>query len=513
MKWFIASVLLASAIIAPFVVLPIGRVVAQVERRQELDEATDLRLVFDRNDLPSGQYYDIMPPLGNRDRERAARIVLEEVRKYPAGYLKSLGLKYIGIFAGCAAKEDDSFRPYDPALGGYRYYGIWNGRNAIVAAFYTDHQLPLTLHHEIFHNIDAQVRDDGRFADAVSGLRPYAAPNLPNAVLAKLRSAGRGSVLKEVVSDYCRKNMAEDKAETARYVMSHLADALVQTATQPTLPGSQRILHVLASYERAGPERSMNIDWFVAIALDRRAVLTNGFAEPTHAAEVVPLELRRSAAKKNNAKNSYLKNVDAAIGDERLREAIYRVQPACVRLDNASGVTITADGHILTAAHVASRIGKTLTAHWPDGRELPAKCVAIDPFLDLAVLSAKTDRPIPFAPLAPRPPVAGTRVVCIGQPGSTTPSGRPTHYKAFAVSTGQIRELMEDPLGDQSLGRVSHDAWTYWGHSGSPLFDESGRIVAMHNSWDSKTTLRHAVPYEAIVNFLDRARIAYSIGD
>jgi Trypsin-like peptidase domain len=72
--------------------------------------------------------------------------------------------------------------------------------------------------------------------------------------------------------------------------------------------------------------------------------------------------------------------------------------------------------------------------------------------------------------------------------------------------------LAADPLGDQSLGRLSHDAWTYWGHSGSPLLDENGQIVAMHNSWDSNTSMRHAVPYEAIAHFLDQEHIPYSAG-
>ena len=72
------------------------------------------------------------------------------------------------------------------------------------------------------------------------------------------------------------------------------------------------------------------------------------------------------------------------------------------------------------------------------------------------------------------------------------------------VSGGRITSL-----GPQSLGRTKHDAWTYWGHSGSPLFDPSGGIVALHNSWDSKTAMRHAVPHEAIEAFLDRAKVKY----
>src|SRR3954471_2411581 len=55
---------------------------------------------------------------------------------------------------------------------------------------------------------------------------------------------------------------------------------------------------------------------------------------------------RISTAGNAEARNPYLKNVDAAISDEAVRKAIGRVQPACVRLENASGVNLTSDGYI-----------------------------------------------------------------------------------------------------------------------------------------------------------------------
>ncbi len=107
----------------------------------------------------------------------------------------------------------------------------------------------------------------------------------------------------------------------------------------------------------------------------------------------------------------------------------------------------------------------------------------------------------------------GTRVVVIGHPGRWTPDGDPTGYQPWNVSTGRIRAFADDPLGDQRMGGTSHDAWTYWGHSGSPLFDEAGGIAALHNSWDSTTAMRHAVRYEAIRAFLDDAGVTYHVSD
>jgi hypothetical protein len=121
-------------------------------------------------------------------------------------------------------------------------------------------------------------------------------------------------------------------------------------------------------------------------------------------------------------------------------------------------------------------------------------------------------RDLPFAPLASAPPAVGAWVCVVGQPGSSTQDGRPTGYGPFCVSTGRIRGFTNDNhLASQTLGVVKHSAWTYWGHSGSPLFDARGRIVAMHNSWDWRTATRHGVTHEAIMYFLREAGVDFTV--
>src|SRR5204862_1918752 len=113
---------------------------------------------------------------------------------------------------------------------------------------------------------------------------------------------------------------------------------------------------------------------------------------------------------------------------------------------------------------------------------------------------------LPVARVAAAAPRTGDDVAVIGQPGTRTPEGEPTGYQPWHVSTGHIRGFRAGArIGEQHLGRTKHDAWTYWGHSGSPLFDRAGKIVALHNSWDSATAMRHAVTWEAIVDFLGSA--------
>jgi len=238
------------------------------------------RLVFAVKDLPEGTYHEVMPPLDEKGQLRAARIALREIRKLPPRYLEKMGLKAVGIFAACASTQGDGFRPYDEQLKGYRYFGIYNGKSALATAYYTDAQLPTTLHHEIFHHVDATLRGetkytahfvrDERFEAALSGAETYHALRLTEANLAALRKLSKGYVLEKAVSRYAEKSVGEDKAETARYLMTTLPDALVQMATRPELAGSQRMLHVLHKYGQAIPD-GPGFDWFVAVALGRPA--------------------------------------------------------------------------------------------------------------------------------------------------------------------------------------------------------------------------------------------------
>lgn len=595
------------------------------------------QLVFQRRALPAGhKYYDRMPTLSQSGQLRAAQIALQEVRKYPRGYLGDMGLKTIGIFAALVSNKGDGYRPYDKQRRGYLYYGLWNGSDALVAAYYTDGQLPLTLHHEIFHHVDATragttdygryfTADDNHFQGAVSGKRPYPAPTIAADELARLRKRGTGAVLATSVSGYAKKGAGEDQAETARHLMTNLADSLVQVATRPKLAGSQRLLHVMAQYRRSlalGPD----VHWFIDVALGRIerstraqlrasiarqrarvrqrlqptrgdsafvvwggedkngvnwtlradvdqfgrdairlgniAAVTNGGGAQLRAALLVNLRLlsryhiyiasrwritagtratfdrartaiiaaipgltvtqraqleRASYADLGAAIsadgvlgsaisgiNKYLKYVDAAIGDRRLRATIRRVQPATVRLHNGSGVNIAASGLILTAGHCVDRKGQGKRVEFPDGRVFRGVVTAVDTHYDLALIKLSGASGLPFATIAGAAPAQGDRVVTIGQPGTHTPQGEPTGYEPWHVSVGAIRGFLKNRLGSQTLGRTKHDAWTYWGHSGSPLFNDDGAIVALHNSWDSKTAMRHAVTWEAITDFVGK---------
>ena len=491
-----------------------------------------VKMVFARTDLPKSVHFDKMYQLAASGRRGAAALLLQEAQRFPPEYLGSTGLKKFGVFAALVSSKGDGYRPYDPYYGGYKYYGKSDLTEAVVASFYSDSQLPLTFHHEVFHHIDASTgegadgderfgSDDPRFADAVSGKDLYPALEISPEDLQALRRASSGRVLRGAVSDYSSKTPGEDQAETARYFMRYMADSLVQAAVQPALPGSQRILHVITLYAQAVPGGA-GASWFVDKALGRRHAPAQSSQAQDIPPGTAPLTdhdepiLRIDGSAKGGPKadeNPYISKVDQALKSysEETRANVRRAQTAAVKLKvktwGGSGVNVSPDGLIFTAGHVVTGLGGDAKVIFPDGRDFDGKVVAYSKKFDLAIVDIENEGPLPFARISEGAPKEDSTVVAIGQP-SQYQNGAATGYKPFHVSVGRIRGYRKLPgqqLDDQleNLGGVKHDAWTYWGHSGCPLFDLEGRVVALHNSWDSDTGLRHGVPHEVLLHFLE----------
>lgn len=363
-------------------------------------------IVFSRDDLPEGRYHDVLKPLSDSQKLIAAKVCNEEAKMYPPGFLGEVGLKTLGVFAACASKNTtDSSRPFDQQLGGYRYFGIYNGENAVAAAMYSEGQLALTFHHEIFHHVDSTVdgvteawqlsADDAFYQGAISGLRPHVAPPIAGEDLAELRRRCIGITLKDTVSQYAAKNPREDQAETARHAMSMLPNSLVQAIEQTDLAGSQRILHVLREYERAVPD-GPDFDWFVDVALERsrrkaypqtaEALLTvlstyadggvSGYdgvvGDPSGARAMLKAVVRISPADMTPEQSRDLVRLSTEITGALLRARI-RPDASEKRFDvwgqeDANGVNRTLRHDIAQFANDAKRLSLTESLHQPNGR-------------------------------------------------------------------------------------------------------------------------------------------------
>lgn len=177
----------------------------------------------------------------------------------------------------------------------------------------------------------------------------------------------------------------------------------------------------------------------------------------------------------------------AAVAD-LLRAATVAVRAG--RGSGGSGIVWTADGTIVTNAHVAR--GPRAVVHTADGRRLEARVVRRDDARDLAELRVEA-RGLDAAPVgdsdALRP---GEVVLALGHP-----LGVPN-----ALAFGVVHSVGAHPTrlpGDRRRW-VQADVRLAPGNSGGPLADARGRVVGVNSMIAAGLAL--AVPSRAVERFL-----------
>lgn len=169
-----------------------------------------------------------------------------------------------------------------------------------------------------------------------------------------------------------------------------------------------------------------------------------------------------------------------------------------------SGLILSADGKILTNAHVVSEAdGGTLTVTFADGRTATAKVVGSDTASDLAVVKADGVDGLKPATLGDSDSVAvGDTVVAIGSPEGLTGTVTSGIVSALnrdvevpASEQGQGRLPFGSPYGSASAGEsgtsykaIQTDASINPGNSGGPLLDMNGRVIGINSAIYSPTS-------------------------
>jgi S1-C subfamily serine protease len=145
---------------------------------------------------------------------------------------------------------------------------------------------------------------------------------------------------------------------------------------------------------------------------------------------------------------------------------------------SGSAVVLTADGFLLTSAHVVSRRASTGRAAFVDGRELAFSVIGTDPLSDLAVLRAE-DGGLTPAELGDAAALrVGQLVVAIGNP----------HGFAGSVTAGVVSALGRSlPARARTSYRligdvIQTDAALNPGNSGGALADSRGRVVGINTA-------------------------------
>ena len=161
-----------------------------------------------------------------------------------------------------------------------------------------------------------------------------------------------------------------------------------------------------------------------------------------------------------------------------------------------SGFVISADGYILTNAHVVYD-AREVTVRATDRREYRAKVIGVDPRTDVAVLKIDAKN-LPVVRLGnPQSLKAGEWVIAIGSPFGFENS----------VTAGVVSATARS-LADAYTPFIQTDVAVNPGNSGGPLFNLQGEVVGINSQIYSRTGgyqgVSFAIPIDVAINVKDQ---------
>lgn len=134
-----------------------------------------------------------------------------------------------------------------------------------------------------------------------------------------------------------------------------------------------------------------------------------------------------------------------------------------------SGVLISPDGFVLTAAHVVSS-GTPLKVQLPDGTRLKAFAVRTDRHSDVALIKLRSEEEVPCLAHRADELKTGDEIYAIGSPLAKE--------LAFSLSRGIVSAVRDR----DGVSLIQTDASVNRGNSGGPMIDKDGRWAAI-TSW------------------------------
>lgn len=183
-------------------------------------------------------------------------------------------------------------------------------------------------------------------------------------------------------------------------------------------------------------------------------------------------------------------NRDLLTIQHRAIDIARRAAPCTVGLEvghaMGSGVVISPDGYVLTAAHVVMRPGSKVLVKFPDGTEAQGVTLGMHTAADGALVKITDEGSWPFVPFAQEgeDPRVGDWCLAMGHPGGFDVSRSPP------VRVGRIVDVTPTILRT--------DCPITSGDSGGPLFDMEGRVIGVHSRITESLTENYHVPGSAI---------------
>jgi S1-C subfamily serine protease len=172
---------------------------------------------------------------------------------------------------------------------------------------------------------------------------------------------------------------------------------------------------------------------------------------------------------------------------------------------SGTGVVISADGHIVTNAHVVES-ADLLRILFSDGSEIGAEMIGVDVRHEIAVLKVEASSVIATVALANSDTLrVGEAVVAIGNV-----LGQYSNTVTEGIVSGLGRTL--ETRGGAQLGNlIQHDAAINPGNSGGPLFRMTGEVIGINTAVVRYTEageptegLGFAIPSNTVASIVDQ---------
>jgi len=179
-----------------------------------------------------------------------------------------------------------------------------------------------------------------------------------------------------------------------------------------------------------------------------------------------------------------------------------RAATVCIEIGegSGSGVIVSADGLILTAAHVATGVKKKVTVMLEDGTKLKAETLGVVADTDAAMIRITEKGSYPFIEIDRENTTRlGDWVFALGHSGGFDKN------RGSVVRLGRLVRIANSTF--------QSDCILIGGDSGGPLFDLTGRLVGIHSRVGQQLQVNMHVPMSEFVKNWDGLLKAEFIGE
>jgi serine protease Do len=195
---------------------------------------------------------------------------------------------------------------------------------------------------------------------------------------------------------------------------------------------------------------------------------------------------------------------DLEVIQKALHDALPTARAATVNIElkdgSGSGVIVSPEGLVMTAAHVATAVKKKVTVVMEDGRKLKAETLGLVADKDAALIRITEPGPFPFVEIDRD---ASTRlgdwVFSLGH------SGGFDKERGSVVRLGRLVRIAGSTF--------QSDCMLIGGDSGGPLFDMNGKLIGIHSRVGQQLQVNMHVPMAEFIEHWDGMMQGEFIGE